>query len=348
MKEENKRCVRCYLKEDPYHNVYLDDEGVCNLCKQFRQEKRMDWADLKKIFETKIEEKRGKGPEYDGLIMMSGGKDSAYLAYTLKKKYKLRVMGVINDIHYEYKETFLNAEKICKKLDIPLVVNDLGYERMTKFFHFLFTEKRLRDKGCGQICNYCGRLMINAAAEYAYKRRIPLLFSGHNPEQIWGMGQTYECDPRRKLRQEILNESIISSVMKARNIAEENGDGELIKMFPLELFPKDITGLFMYQHFPYEPTKMMEIISQKLNWEPIRSLSHTYIASGCRLANLWIHLSAMNNTSNYLDFELSEQVRNGVLKKEIIEKFYDEALDPSVEISSLLKELKLENLESLK
>lgn len=59
---------------------------------------------------------------------------------------------------------------------------------MTEFFRFLFLEKKLRNKGCGHICNYCGRFMIRTVAEYAKEKGIPMVFSGHNPEQIEGMG----------------------------------------------------------------------------------------------------------------------------------------------------------------
>lgn len=341
-----RRCVKCLLQEDIEGHILLDENMVCNLCRQSVSKEKMRWEQLKEIFERKIEENRGKS-EYDGVIMMSGGKDSAFLAYTLKKRYNLNVVGIINDIHYEYKETFNNAKQICDELGISLKYNKLPEDMMKKFFKFLFTTKELKDRGCGQICNYCGRLMIRSAGEYASKNKIPMLFSGHNPEQVFGMGQSYEIDKRRTLQKQLLNQMINQSVEKARKILISQKKEELLPYFQLELFPKGVEGLFMYQHFPYEPIKMMDVISKESNWKPIKKLSDTYIASGCRLAHLWIKVASLNKTSNYVDFELSAQVRNGVLSKELVQQFYDNTYDSTEEINELLKDLSIGSINEL-
>lgn len=345
MKDE-RRCQRCLIKEDVQSNIVLDENGICNLCRQNLSESRMDWESLEEIFLSKIEKNRGKG-QYDGVVMMSGGKDSAYLALTLKKKYHLNIVGLINDIHYEYQETFVNAKHICDELEIPLVYNELSKNKMKHFFRFLFLSKDIRDRGCGQICNYCGRLMIRTAADYAKSHNIPMLFSGHNPEQIAGMGQSYEIDRRRILRQKILNQILSDNIKKVRELLIKENMETLLPYFPMELFPKGVEGLFMYQHFPYEPLMMMEVIQKELKWKPIKKMSDTYIASGCRLAHLWIKIASLNNTPNYVDLELSSQVRNGVLSREIVKQFYNEAYDATEEIDKLLEELSIDSINEL-
>lgn len=333
-------CVKCLLQEDPYHDICLDENMICNICAQEVTEVKMGWEELREIFESTIESYRGKG-SYDGLIMMSGGKDSAYLAYMLTCKYKLKVLGLINDIHFEYQETFDNAQKICTALDIPLVKNVLPSAMMTEFFNFLFTEKELRDRGHGHICLYCGRLMIRAAGEYARAKGIPLVFSGHNPEQVFGMGESYEVDEKRKIRKMLTLNMIKEAMDKSRTQLRLKHKTHLLPLFPNELYPEGITGLFMYQHFPYEPVAMMELIKKELGWQPIDKFSKTYIASGCRLAKLWMHLAYLNKTSNYMDFELSHQIRNGVISKELVKKYYKEAVDSTEEIDRLLRELNI-------
>ncbi|RCX18841.1 hypothetical protein DFR58_104110 [Anaerobacterium chartisolvens] len=339
MKEfTHRRCRKCLLQEDPYHNVHLNEDMVCNVCSREAAEERMGWEELREIFEGTIQRLKGRA-EYDGVVMMSGGKDSAYLAYTLKRKYGLKLLGLINDIHFEYQETFDNASKICEALDIPLEKNVLPRELTKNFFHFLFTEKELRDKSHGHICNYCGRVMIRAAGEYAKARGIPMVFSGHNPEQVFGMGESYEIDEARKIRRMFTIKMISDSLVKAKTQLRLKRKPDLIAFFPDELFPEGVTGLFMYQHFPYEPLHMMEVIKRELGWRPINKFSKTYIASGCRLAKLWMHLAYMNKTSSYVDFELSNQIRSGVLSKDLVEKFYNDAVDSAGEIEELLDEL---------
>lgn len=55
----------------------------------------------------------------------------------------------------------------------------------------------------------------------------------------------------------------------------------------------------------------------------------------------------MNQTSNYLDFELSAQIRNGVLPKKLVENFYLNCCDNTTEIQSLLNELNINSIEEL-
>lgn len=344
-KNTTKRCIKCLIQEDLDRNIVIDDNQICSLCKG-RLEKQINWKEREKYFEDLINKYRKKNSKYDGMVMMSGGKDSIYLAYTLKTKYKLSLIGIINDMHYEYDETFFKTKKYCENLGIPLIINDLGKENMKEFFNFLFSSPELKEKGCGQVCNFCGRMMIRMAAEEAQKRDIPMLFSGHNPEQIREMGQSYETEKRMILRKNILNGILEKNITNARNALNKLGKKDLLKLFPQELFPKEVCGVFMYQFFPYEPEKMMRVIREQLNWEPINKISGTYIVSGCRLANLWMKVAELNGVANYVDYEFSSQIRNGVLNKKLVEKFYEDKKDSSLEVALLLKELGL-NMENI-
>lgn len=340
-----KRCKKCLLQEDPVNYITIDDNMICNLCKIKNEEEKKDWNYLKELLDKIIEKNRGKS-KYDAVVMMSGGKDSAYLAYILKKVYGLNILGITNDIHYEYQETFENAKLICDKLSIPLIINKIPEWKMTEFYRFLFLTKELKDKKCGHICNYCGRFMIRTVAEYAKEHNIPMIFSGHNPEQIDGMGQNIAVGSKAVLRKKLLNQMIDNSIEKAINNIPKDKEF-LLPMFSKELFPEGVTGVFMYQYFPYEPVKMMEVVTKELNWKPIKKLSSTYIASGCKLASLWMKVSHLNKTSNYMDLELSAQIRSGVLSKELVENFYNNSYDNEDEINDLLKDLKIDNIKDL-
>ncbi|MCR5540496.1 MAG: hypothetical protein K6F71_06730 [Ruminococcus sp.] len=341
-----KRCKRCYIQEDPEGGIVLDEKGICSLCRQAQTEREPDWMLLRSVFEDAIEQERGKGEKYDGVVMMSGGKDSAYLACTLKKKYGLRLIGFINDIHYEYSQTFEGAKNICDKLDMPLYINKFDEDIMRRYFRFLFTSKELRDSGFGHICNYCGRMMIRSAADFAKENGIPMVFSGHNPDQISGMGERYETDPTRIAKQNALREMIAESVVQAQELSLKK-DPELIVKFPEKLFPDGVRGLFMYQYFPYKPVEMMEYIKQEIDWKPMKTMSETYIASGCKLAHLWIYLAYRNKTVNYVDKELSSQVRRGTLSKKLVKEFYNNAYDSSEIINEIVADLGIDSVEQL-
>ena len=186
----NHVCKKCFLQNDPFHKVTLNEDGVCSLCaKPAPEEARRDWDALEKRFAAHLDRVRGTRP-YEGLIMMSGGKDSAYLADLLKETYGMRLLGFIIDINYEYPETFENAKTIARKLDLPYVVFRQEPEAMRRYYRFLFTEKALLQPDGGQVCTFCGRFLIHSACAFARRMGIPLVFSGHNPDQIFLMGES--------------------------------------------------------------------------------------------------------------------------------------------------------------
>ena len=72
--------------------------------------------------------KKGENKNHDVLIGLSGGVDSSYVAYLLKKKYNLRALAVHLDNGWNTELSVANVEQIVKKLDIDLITNVLDWE----------------------------------------------------------------------------------------------------------------------------------------------------------------------------------------------------------------------------
>ena len=77
-----RRCRKCLLQEDPACGLVLDARDLCPLCRTFRPVER-DWQALGAAFQVRIDSLRSDA-EFEAVLMMSGGKDSAYLAHLLK------------------------------------------------------------------------------------------------------------------------------------------------------------------------------------------------------------------------------------------------------------------------
>ena len=92
-------CSRCILPET-FPGIHFDEKQVCNYCRQFECEGGPLPPELKARnsawFDRLIAARRGKG-RYDCLVGMSGGKDSTYVAYVLKEKYGLSILGYTFD-----------------------------------------------------------------------------------------------------------------------------------------------------------------------------------------------------------------------------------------------------------
>ena len=124
MKKELLVCSRCVM-DSTVLDIKFDESGVCNFCKYYNDILVQD------LFSDKDGEERlsslvnkikktGKNKQYDCLIGLSGGVDSSYVAYLIKKKFGLRALAIHLDNGWNTELAVSNIENIVKKLDIDL------------------------------------------------------------------------------------------------------------------------------------------------------------------------------------------------------------------------------------
>jgi N-acetyl sugar amidotransferase len=119
-----KVCSRCIMDETA-KEITFDSDGVCNFCHNYDNVLVNDVHTGKggeEKLEKLIEEikRKGKNSRYDCLIGLSGGVDSSYVAYIIKKKYGLRAFAIHLDNGWNTELAVANVEQIVKRLDIDL------------------------------------------------------------------------------------------------------------------------------------------------------------------------------------------------------------------------------------
>ncbi|MCM8773596.1 MAG: hypothetical protein NC820_02520 [Candidatus Omnitrophica bacterium] len=124
-KENIKRCKRCALPET-YPGVKFSEEGICNYCFYYdiyKERERSIKIQLKKEFLSLINSlKRGK--KYDCVVAYSGGKDSTFLLYFLKNKFKLNILAHTLDNGFLSPRAMSNIEVIVKRLYYTYLYKD--------------------------------------------------------------------------------------------------------------------------------------------------------------------------------------------------------------------------------
>ena len=121
---EIRICTRCVM-DTTATEITFDDKGICNFCDTYDKVTTKDlYADKggKERLDNLIQQikKDGKNKQYDCLIGISGGVDSSYVAYLVKKVYGLRVLAIHLDNGWNSELAVANVEHIVKKLDIDL------------------------------------------------------------------------------------------------------------------------------------------------------------------------------------------------------------------------------------
>ena len=132
MEREYQICTRCLMDTtDP--EIQFDKNGVCNHCHDYDrliQQRVLNGQIGLQYLEGLVEQikREGVGKPYDCLMGVSGGVDSTYVAYIVKKKFGLRPLAVHMDNGWDSELAVKNIEETLKRLNIDLYTNVLNWE----------------------------------------------------------------------------------------------------------------------------------------------------------------------------------------------------------------------------
>lgn len=173
-----KVCSRCIMDETA-KEITFDNNGVCNFCHNYDNVLVNDVHTGKggeEKLEKLIEEikRKGKNSRYDCLIGLSGGVDSSYVAYIIKKKYGLRAFAIHLDNGWNTELAVANVEQIVKRLDIDLDTYVLDWKEFrdiqTSFIKSSISNIEIPTD------HAIWALLIKTAA----KMKIPYIIAGNN------------------------------------------------------------------------------------------------------------------------------------------------------------------------
>lgn len=123
-----QRCSRCLMDDISDTSIKFDRDGFCNYCTYALR--RMDTVyfpneEGKRRLSQMIDmlKKNGKSKDFDCLMGISGGLDSAYLAYLASIKWGLRIIAFHIDDGFNSAIAEKNIERLCNKCNIDLIIN---------------------------------------------------------------------------------------------------------------------------------------------------------------------------------------------------------------------------------
>ncbi len=184
-----KICSNCILPET-FPGISFDAEGTCNYCRKFSG-KEQKLQDDKKIYEQKFldllnQHNQQNQRSYDILMAYSGGKDSTYTMYLLKRKYKLRVLAFSLDNGFISDTALENINEVADRLCIDHIMYKPRWDILKKIFahaseHELYSKKTL--ERASTICTSCIGLVKSLCLKTAIEQNIPMIGFGWSPGQ---------------------------------------------------------------------------------------------------------------------------------------------------------------------
>lgn len=185
-------CARCVYDDVNIPNIFFDEEGICNYCRQIeamKEKYRTGMPEGERAFEQIVDRIKaaGRGKPYDCVMGVSGGTDSSYMAYLAVEKYGLRPLAVHLDNTFNNAVATENIHKVLGALNIDLVTHVVATREAEDIYRSFFKASVIdfdvfADIGVPQ-------LLYRTAAKYGLKYQL----EGHSyiAEGISPLGTMY-------------------------------------------------------------------------------------------------------------------------------------------------------------
>lgn len=254
---ENKYivCKRCVMDTTDPH-ISFDENGVCNYCTKylnsdFKYKPEKENHLLRVIDEIK---QKGKGNKYDCIIGVSGGVDSTYVAYEVKKR-GLRPLAVHLDNGWDSELAVNNIHKTLEKLNIDLFTYVIDWNEF-KDLQMSFLKASI--PGMEVPTDHA---IISILNKVAAKNNIKYIINGSNNSSEFIMSPAWsEGEAQRDW-------------LLIKNIQKQFGSRKL-RTFPRTTFfdfiyykaVKKITVVNILNYIDFSKQKGMELIQNELGW----------------------------------------------------------------------------------
>ena len=246
------QCQRCIL-DSTFPHIHFDENGVCNYCKKFDELDKQ--YPINAVSEQKIKNLlnsliKNKKSEYDCIIGVSGGRDSTYCLYLLKK-WGLNPLAVHFDNNMDSKIAAENIKNACRKCDTDLFTFVVDWDEYKDLqVSFLKASVPAVDIPMDQA-------YVTILYNYAADNNIPNIITGHNFRGEGFIPPEWSCND-------------VSFVL---DIQKKHGNRPLVK-YPL----RKITDLIRYKlknlniiaplnYIDYRYDDIMPVLENKLGWK---------------------------------------------------------------------------------
>jgi len=285
-----KRCTKCILPET-FPGLKFDDQGVCNYCRDYEPVQVLGEKELIKT----LSRYQNKGGEYDMVVPISGGRDSAFVLHQMVTKYKMRVLALTVDSGAILQEGYRNVKKMTEVLDVPHVwLKDEHQIKIAQENTKIKFQGWLNNPSIHTIVpvlNSSDKTMNLRMYQYAHNHHIPVVMGGNNvgnstfEQEHWKTGflgvfpnerGIYTISDRMKLSFFFGLEYLKNPSNFKFPILKEYAKGASVYFFESTLKPSDVDALGFYDYIYWDEKKIVSTITKELDWKGSKDTTTTW------------------------------------------------------------------------
>jgi tRNA(Ile)-lysidine synthase TilS/MesJ len=335
MAKASHSCKKCVLDSTTPGISISADTGLCQFCEHFTPLPKEKKEEYRARMDSLLKSPKKQG-KYDVIFALSGGVDSSYTLYRLKKEYPhLHILAVQFDNGFISETALENAQKFCNltkstymrlALDQPALRDTFSKAATSRDAYPGTAKYRASD-----ICNTCISIIKQKIIELAITTKAPYIVFAFSP------GQTDA--PFVTLTKPFLvwMRKIFDGNLKAMGVTERNAyliDADLIQPGSPE---PEVTIIHPFLVWDYDkPAFKKECI--RLGWIDPDLKDHN--SSNCLLNAFAIQNHLDKYHIHSYAYDIAALVRQGIMKRDdAVEKLKVNTDDPS--IAEVQRELKL-------
>lgn len=336
-------CKKCVLDSDIPGIQINENTGLCHFCETYTPLTSKEKDEYLARIEDLFKQYRGKG-NYDVIYALSGGKDSSYTLYKLKKDYPfLKIRAVQFDNRFTSENAIKNAQKMCK-------ITGCDYFQLTMEKEALYNTFRKAAESydmfpkfakyrASDICNVCITIIKQKLIEQAILQKAPFIIfaftAGQSPNPIINLSVNFIQWSRslfEKQLQKIGVDDKDEMFLLKKEVLESIGENAPSILHPLCLWD-------------YSEDKVLDTLLE-IGWEP-PGISDSN-STNCTLNSF----ACYNHLEKYgfhpYAFDVAGLVRSGEMSREEgFEKINQELSQPLIEEAARKLKLKIESSQRI-
>ena len=251
-------CKKC-LYPDTKPQIIFNDEGICSACVNHDKKEIIDWDKKRQEFQDILDKYKSRNKtNYDCIIPVSGGKDSHYQTYVIKKEFGLNPL-VINFHPHDQTELGKRNLENLKKIGVDCIEFSPNPEVYLKLARF-----GLKELGDFQWPEHLGIFTI--PVQMAVKLNIPLIIWGENPQLEYGQPTDVNKDTILDREWNEKNGGYFLDKIKPKDMIKYGFQLDELRPY---IYPTDeeirkvgVTGVFLGSYLKWDIFKQLDIVKK--------------------------------------------------------------------------------------
>lgn len=333
-----KRCSKCILLET-YPGMTFNEKGICNICLTRGRAKKRGRTELL----NSIEPYRNRDSQYDCIVGVSGGRDSAFAAHYAVKVLNLRVLAYTWDNGFMPEQTQENVRNIMDLLGIDHVVEKQDYVKKNVKRVISSWVYKPSPAMISFFCAGCQTGYVRGLVKTAQNHKIPLVITGSGEPDRSFADKLLAISTNKKRKKLSLILGFIREIVRNPYYVLSPGCSiafarEFLYRY---LYKPDLRIVKLFQFLAWDEKTILSVIRNELQWKkPPHSRSNWRSDCKIHLLREYLYRETLGFTKN--DELLSSMIReNMITREEALKRLEDENVISEQFLTAFFDELGL-------